>query len=93
MFDEFLAHFSSYGSQVRSQAARTVRDSMNDPATEVISQSRQTFLAGLDLYEARPDKEYSLTGCISMATMWEEDIPEVLTHDGHFTQEGFILLR
>ena len=66
---------------------------MTDPATEVISQSRQTFLAGLDLYEARPDKEYSLTGCISMATMWEEDIFEVLTHDWHFTQEGFIILR
>jgi len=92
VFDEFLAHFSSYGSLMRAQAARTVRGLMNDPATEVIPQSRQTFLAGLDLYEARPDKQYSLTDCISMATMRREGIREVLTHDGHFTQEGFIRL-
>ena len=92
VFDEFLAHLSSYGSRVRAQAARTVRDLMNDPATEVIPQSRQTFLAGLDLYEARPDKEHSLTDCISMATMRAEGIAEVLTHDQHFTQEGFIIL-
>lgn len=92
VFDEFLAHFSSYGTQLRTQAAQTVRDLLNDPATEVISQSRQSFLAGLDLYEARPDKAYSLTDCISMAVMRREGLSEALTHDGHFAQEGFVIL-
>ena len=36
--------------------------------------------------------EYSLTDCISMETMRAEGIREILTHDNHFTQEGFTIL-
>lgn len=52
-------------------------------------QSHNSFLAGLALYEARPDKSYSLTDCISMVTMRQHGISEVLTRDTHFMQEGF----
>jgi uncharacterized protein len=55
----------------------------------VIPQSRESFLAGIALYDARPDKEYSLTDCISMQTMRREGLTEVLTNDRHFEQEGF----
>ncbi len=55
-------------------------------------QSRASFLSGLAFYEARPDKGYSLTDCISMETMRREGITEILTHDAHFAQEGFTLL-
>jgi predicted nucleic acid-binding protein len=55
-------------------------------------QSRATFLAGLALFEARPDKGYSLTDCVSMETMRQNGIREILTHDHHFTQEGFTIL-
>jgi predicted nucleic acid-binding protein len=58
----------------------------------VIEHSHETFLAGLELYEARPDKGYSLTDCISMNLMRERGINEVLTHDHHFEQEGFTIL-
>ena len=44
---------------------------------------------GLDLYEARPDKLYSLTDCVSMQTMKDRAADEALTHDRHFMQEGF----
>ena len=44
------------------------------------------------LYQARPDKQYSLTDCISMQAMRTEGLTEILTHDGHFTQEGFTIL-
>ena len=54
--------------------------------------AHQTFLAGLALYKARPDKGYSLIDCISMETMRQEGTTEVLTHDSHFTQEGFTIL-
>jgi uncharacterized protein len=77
---------------MRIQGARTVRDLLTNPAIQVIPQSRQSFLAGLALYEARPDKAYSLTDCISMATMRDQGIMDVLTHDAHFTQEGFTIL-
>lgn len=41
------------------------------------------------LYHARLDKGYSLTDCISMCTMQNGRITEVLTDDVHFEQEGF----
>lgn len=92
VLDEFLAYFSGFGDAARIQSARTVRSLLADPAVRVIAQSRLSFLLGLDLYEARPDKGYSLTDCISMATMRKEGITEVLTHDTHFSQEGFQIL-
>jgi predicted nucleic acid-binding protein len=55
----------------------------------VIPQSRESFLAGLQLYRARPDKGYSLVDCISMQAMRKEGLSEVLTNDRHFEQEGF----
>src|SRR5487761_2570773 len=51
--------------------------------------SRESFLAGLRMYHSRPDKGYSLTDCISMATMRREGLTDVLTNDRHFEQEGF----
>jgi len=55
----------------------------------VIPQSRESFLAGLQLYRSRPDKGYSLVDCISMQAMRKEGLTEVLTNDRHFEQEGF----
>jgi uncharacterized protein len=37
----------------------------------------------------RLDKGYSLKDCISMHTMRQRGISEVLTNDRHFEQEGF----
>lgn len=47
------------------------------------------FMTFLDLYEARPDKGYSLTDCISMQMMRQRGITEALTNDRHFEQGGF----
>jgi uncharacterized protein len=66
-----------------------VFDILQDPGIRVIPQSRATFLAGLELYHARPDKGYSLIDCISMQTMRREGLTDVLTNDRHFEQEGF----
>jgi predicted nucleic acid-binding protein len=37
-------------------------------------------------------KGYSMVDCISMQVMRSRNLTEVLTHDKHFSQEGFILL-
>ncbi len=58
----------------------------------VLPQTHQSFLDGIALYKSRPDKGYSQTNCISMEAMRQEDITEILTHDGHFTQERFTIL-
>jgi uncharacterized protein len=85
---EFMTFFSADPWQ-RIRAAATVRSLLTDPEVRVIPQSRESFLAGLNLYETRPDKGYSLTDCISMQTMRKEGLTEVLSNDRHFEQEGF----
>jgi predicted nucleic acid-binding protein len=74
---------------VRVQAGNNVAELIDDPAVLVVPQSRESFVAGLELYRARPDKGYSLVDCISMQTMRKEGLTEVLTSDRHFEQEGF----
>jgi predicted nucleic acid-binding protein len=92
VFAEYLATYSARGAYLRQEATATVRRLLRSPAVTVVPQTRAFFLAGLTLYEARPDKEYSLTDCISMHVMRTEGLTEVLTNDRHFTQEGFQIL-
>ena len=86
---EFLAALCTLGSRARKRAAITVRAILDDRSIRVEPQTRSSFLAGLDLYEQREDKGYSLTDCVSMVVMRKLDISDVLTGDRHFTQEGF----
>ena len=69
-----------------------VRDVLTEPSTQLLPQTSADFAAALTLYEARPDKEYSLTDCRSMVALRALGISEVLTNDHHFTQEGFTVL-
>ncbi len=73
---------------LRDRAVRMVREILSDPAVQVIPQSHESFLAGLDLYAARPDKKYSLTDCISILVMRRFGVTDALTNDQHFEQEG-----
>ena len=86
---EFLTACSSSGARIRQRAGHMVRNALQDTQWTVFPQSRASLLDALTLYESRPDKEYSLTDCISMQTMRREGLTEVLTNDHHFTQEGF----
>ena len=52
----------------------------------------ETFDAGIQFFASRPDKEWSLTDCISFVVMQREGIAEALTGDHHFEQAGFIAL-
>jgi uncharacterized protein len=92
VLSELLTHFSGFGHFMRQSAAVFVRNILADPAITVREQSDPSFLSGLSLYEARPDKAYSLTDCISMQAMRQAAITDILTADDHFTQEGFIKL-
>lgn len=85
---EVLA-FCSSDEGLRTDATKIVRSIMAGRAVRVLPQSHESFLDGLVLYEARPDKGYSLTDCISMQAMRREGITEALTNDRHFEQEGF----
>ena len=86
---EFLAFYSATDPLLRTRAVSFVRATLQHPYTTVMPQTRLGFLEALALYEARPDKAYSLTDCISMQVMRREGLTDVLTNDHHFTQEGF----
>jgi predicted nucleic acid-binding protein len=92
VLSEFLTAVSARGDHARRLACRLVREILSDPDVEVVAQSHESFLAGLALFERRPDKQYSLVDCISMNVMRQTQIQEILTHDRHFSQEGFIRL-
>lgn len=89
---EFLAYFANKGSFLRQKAVAIARRILSDPTIHVQPQSHETFLEGLELYSARPDKGYSLTDCIAMQTMRRGELIEALTNDRHFEQEGFYAL-
>lgn len=59
---------------------------------EIVPATQEWFDRGTRLFEARPDKEWSLTDCISFLIMEEKKIHEALTSDHHFEQAGFVAL-
>jgi len=84
-----LSQLRSAWPKSRSSRKRVSTRILSAGNVRVIPQSRDGFLDGLGLYEARPDKGYSLADCIPMQSMRREGLTEVLTNDRHFEQEGF----
>jgi uncharacterized protein len=60
-----------------------------DPDTIIVPPSQRLFEQGVDRYNARTDKEWSLTDCISFVVMEQNGVEEALTGDHHFEQAGF----
>ena len=92
ILSELLTWFAGTGPPGRALASTMVRSALSDPSVQVLPQTSADFMAALTLYEARPDKEYSLTDCRSMIALRTLGISEVLTNDHHFSQEGFSIL-
>jgi predicted nucleic acid-binding protein len=66
----------------------------SDPSTTIVAPSHALFEQGLNFYAERPDKDWTLTDCISFVVMQQYGITEALTGDHHFEQAGFrALLR
>jgi predicted nucleic acid-binding protein len=89
---EFLSAYAGRGEYLRQKAMQTVRAILANAQVTVTPQTHQSFMAGLDFYASRADKAYSLVDCISMCTMRQMGLTEVLTNDHHFTQERFTIL-
>jgi uncharacterized protein len=89
---ETLNYFAERGEMFRRAATKLAHRLTNNPLVEIIPATHEDYRAGFALYEARLDKGYSLTDCVSMNLMRERGINEVLTHDRHFAQEGFTVL-
>ncbi|MBI3851293.1 MAG: type II toxin-antitoxin system VapC family toxin [Verrucomicrobia bacterium] len=78
----------------RPRARRIAEMVMSDPGYTLANASPTLFQAGMQFHSSRPDKEWSLTDCISFQVMQERGISRALAYDIHFEQAGFeALLR
>jgi uncharacterized protein len=73
----------------RDGFVRTLKALRSNPTTLITGPEQRLYDAGIELYQARPDKDWSLTDCISFVVMEERGILEALTGDHHFEQAGF----
>ena len=80
-----IIHSAAY----RDVAATIISQLLTHPTVTVLPATDEWFDRGLSLYRSRPDKEWSLTDCISFQVMREREITQALTHDEHFIQAGF----
>lgn len=55
----------------------------------VVSVDTELLSHALQLYQARPDKTWGLTDCISFAVMQEQGLIMAATADEHFLQAGY----
>lgn len=77
-------------------ARREVRTLFEELASDsmitIIEPHEPLHQRALALYDARPDKDWSLTDCTSFVVMAEESLTDALTGDKHFEQAGFVAL-
>ena len=60
-----------------------------DHNVTILPPTEELYEAGLRLYAKRPDKDWSLTDCVSFVVMDRFGIEDALTGDRHFKQAGF----
>jgi predicted nucleic acid-binding protein len=78
----------------RSAFTGLLLDLQTPPEVLVLPASTDLCREGVALFLDRPDKEWSLTDCISFVVMKRRGLTEALTADHHFDQAGFkALLR
>jgi predicted nucleic acid-binding protein len=74
---------------LRAVAVAFLRRLEGNPYVRIVPPTEQQFARGLNLYESRKDKAWSLTDGISFVVMTDEGLTEALTGDRHFEQAGF----
>ena len=76
----------------RARFASFIDALRSDESTKIVPCDSTWFQRGIEVFNSRPDKEWSLTDCISFAVMTDQKIERSLTADQHFVQAGFAAL-
>jgi predicted nucleic acid-binding protein len=76
----------------KSQQIRLIADLRGDSALEVVFIDSVRETEAWNLWNARPDKTWSLVDCASFVVMQQRGFTEALTTDYHFEQAGFVRL-
>jgi len=83
---EWLNALSEAGT--RLLAAEGYRRCHRDSSIEVVPFLAELIDAAVQLYEARPDKTWSLSDCLSFVVMGRRQLAQALSTDRHFEQAG-----
>jgi predicted nucleic acid-binding protein len=78
--------------RLRRRFLELLRALEHDPRMIILPATEDLFRAGIRCYARRPDKDWSLTDCISFEVMQQRGIQTALTGDRHFVQAGFTAL-
>lgn len=78
--------------QDRADFVSLYRLLVNHPRVRIIPADTRLFQRGVDFFEQRGDKNWSLTDCLSFVVMRDENMTQALTGDKHFEQAGFAAL-
>lgn len=73
----------------RQRLAGFIQFLRSSERTVIVPASTELLEGGLALFAERPDKEWSLTDCISFFVMRRRGIVDALTSDVHFVQAGY----
>ena|SRR5919199_1570282 len=56
---------------------------------QIVSVDTALFNQALELYQARPDKAWGMTDCISFVVVQQQGLTDAVTADEHFSQAGY----
>jgi predicted nucleic acid-binding protein len=77
------------GARQRALAVRFWRRTNNNSRITIVRLDDPLLHRAALLFQNRPDKEWSMTDCISFVVMQDRRITQALTNDHHFEQAGF----
>lgn len=72
----------------RSIAAESCLRARGDRHIEVVPFQAELTASAIELYQGRPDKDWSVTDCLSFVVMERRRLTEALTTDHHFEEAG-----
>lgn len=84
---EVLDGLSALGT--RATAMQGYRLLHRDAGTEIVEPDPLLMAEALAMYDARRDKEWGITDCLSFVVMQRWGLSAALTADHHFEQAGF----
>lgn len=76
----------------RNGAVQFIQQCYGTDNIQVVSVDTALLMQAMDLYQARPDKDWGLTDCISFIVMQQQDLVDAVTSDRHFLQADFRIL-
>jgi len=76
-------------SRLRGYAVEFLKGIRTNKNFAIVPFDAEVYDAGFDLYSQRPDKNWSLTDCISFVVMDQFKLIDAMTEDHHFRQAGF----